>query len=153
MRPRRRRLLQATAVLAALFLLLQLIPYGHDHSAPASTKAATFPAAARSLVAGACGDCHSNRTQWPWYSNVAPVSLLVVDDVKGGREHLNFSQWDRPQPSLGEVLESIREGEMPPLQYKLIHSGGRLSASERRQVEDAMRKAYATDPPPLRRGG
>ena len=42
---------------------------------------------------------------------------------------------------------------MPPRQYKLIHSGGRLSASERRQVEDAMRKAYATDPPPLRRGG
>jgi Haem-binding domain len=153
MRPRRRRLLQAAAVLAALFLLIQLIPYGHDHGAPATTKRASFPASARALVAGACGDCHSNQTRWPWYSNVAPVSLLVVNDVKGGREHLNFSQWDRPQPSLGEVLESVREGEMPPLQYKVIHSGGRLSASERRQLEDAMRKAYASDPPPQRRGG
>lgn len=153
MRPRRRRLLQAAAVLGALFVLLQLIPFGHDHGAPASTKQASFPASARSLVAGACGDCHSNRTVWPWYSNVAPVSLLVVKDVKGGREELNFSQWDRPQPALGEVLESIREGEMPPLQYKVIHSGGRLSAGGRSRLEDAMRKAYAADPPPVRRGG
>lgn len=152
MRPRRRRLLQAAAVLVGLFLLLQLIPYGHDHGAPATTQRASIPASARSLVAGACGDCHSNQTRWPWYSNVAPVSLLAVNDVKGGREHLNFSQWDRPQPSLEEVLESVREGEMPPLQYKVIHSGARLSAAERRRLEDAMRRAYAADPPPRQRG-
>ena len=152
MRPRRRRLLQAAAVLAGLFLLLQLIPYGHDHGAPPTTKQASFPASARSLVAGACGDCHSNQTTWPWYSNVAPVSLLVVNDVKGGRENLNFSRWDRPQPSLGEVLEAVRGGGMPPLQYKVIHAGGRLSTAERARLEDAMRKAYAADPPPQGRG-
>ncbi len=152
MRPRHRRLWQVAGVLGAAFLLLQVIPYGHDHSAPASTKRATFPSADRKLVADACLDCHSNATTWPWYSNVAPVSLLVVNDVKGGREHLNFSQWDRPQPSLDEVLESVREGEMPPLQYKVIHSGARLSDAERRRLEDAMRKAYGADPPPVRRG-
>jgi Haem-binding domain len=149
---RRRRLAQAAAVLAAVLLLLQLVPYGHDHSAPATTKRASFPAGDRALVADACLDCHSNATVWPWYSNVAPISFLVVNDVQGGREELNFSRWNRPQPSLDEVLESIREGEMPPVQYKVIHSGARLGAAEKRRVEDAMRKAYAADPPPARRG-
>ena len=50
------------------------------------------------------------RRRGPGTPNVAPVSLLVVNDVKGGREHLNFSQWDRPQPSLDEVLEERPRG-------------------------------------------
>jgi hypothetical protein len=49
------------------------------------------------------------------------------------------------------VLESVREGEMPPLQYKVIHSGARLDAAEKRQIEAAMRSAYGADPPPTRR--
>ena len=28
----------------------------------------------RSLAQRACFDCHSNQTEWPWYSNVAPLS-------------------------------------------------------------------------------
>ena len=149
---RRGWLWKAGAGLVLLFLLLQLIPYGHDHGAPPTTKRATFPAAERGLVASACLDCHSNATTWPWYSNVAPMSLLVVKDVKDGRETLNFSRWDRPQPELGEVLESIREGDMPPVQYKLIHGGARLSGTEKARIARAMRSAYA-DPPPAGRGG
>jgi hypothetical protein len=150
MRRPRRRLSLLVAVLVVLFLAIQAVPYGHDHGAPASTKRASFPAAARSLVSGACMDCHSNETQWPWYSNVAPASLLVVNDVKGGRRRLNFSQWDQPQPSLDEVLASVRRKSMPPLQYKLIHGRSRLSAAERRRLMDAIRKVYASDPPPVR---
>ena len=150
---RRRRIVTlVVAVLGVLFLLLQVIPYGHAHGAPATTKRASFPASARSLVAGACSDCHSNDTKWPWYSNVAPASLLVVNDVKGGRKRLNFSQWDRPQPSLEDVLASVRRGSMPPWQYKLIHGRGRLSAAERGWLEGALRKLYASDPPPVRPG-
>lgn len=40
-----------------------------------------------------CADCHSDRTAWPWYSNVAPASWLVISDVNEGREALNLSWW------------------------------------------------------------
>jgi len=118
-------------MVVAAFLLLQAVPYGHAHGAPATTKQATLPAGAQRIAAAACLDCHSNATRWPWYTNVAPASLLVVNDVKGGREHMNLSRWDTPQPELGEVVESIEGGGMPPVQYKLIHRDARLSASER----------------------
>lgn len=149
---RRRRLSRFVVVVAVLFLVIQAIPYGHDHGTLATTKRASFPAGDRALMAGACMDCHSNETQWPWYSNVAPVSLLVVRDVKGGRERLNFSQWDRPQPSLDEVLRAVRRESMPPWQYKTIHGRARLSAAERGRVEAAIRSAYKADAPPIRAG-
>src|SRR5437868_13257121 len=45
-----------------------------------------------------CNDCHSNKTRWPWYSHVAPVSWLVVDDVNEARRAMNFSEWGRLDP-------------------------------------------------------
>ena len=58
---------------------------------------------------------------------MAPVSWLVQRDVDEGRGILNFSEWDKTQPDIGEVVEQVQSGEMPPLQYKLIHGGARLS--------------------------
>lgn len=146
---RRRRIAGAVLVgFLAAFLLLQLVPYGHEHSAPASTKRATLDPAAAKVAAAACADCHSNATRWPWYTNVAPASLLVVNDVKGGREHMNLSRWDKRQPDLAEVVESIEGGDMPPQQYKLIHKDARLSAADRRTLIDGFRALYASDPPP-----
>jgi len=40
-----------------------------------------------------CADCHSNRTRWPWYANVAPVSWFVIGHVNDGRRDLNLSEW------------------------------------------------------------
>jgi hypothetical protein len=144
----RRPLLLAVGILAGAFVLLQLVPYGHAHGAPATTKTAHLPGAADRIAAAACNDCHSNATRWPWYTNVAPASLLVVNDVKGGREHLNLSRWDQPQPDLNEVVEVIEGGGMPPVQYKLIHGDARLSAAERRTLVAGFRALYAKDPPP-----
>ena len=144
----RRTLLLAVGILVGAFVLLQLVPYGHDHGAPPTTKRAQLSGAAGPIAAGACMDCHSNATRWPWYTNVAPASLLVVNDVKGGRDHLNLSRWDRPQPDLEEVVHAIDEGDMPPAQYKLIHGDARLSTAERRALVDGFRALYASDPPP-----
>jgi len=145
---RRRPLLPAVGILAGAFVLLQLIPYGHDHGAPPTTKQAHLRGPADRIAAAACSDCHSNRTRWPWYTNVAPSSLLVVNDVKGGREHMNLSRWDSPQPDLQEVVGVIDGGGMPPAQYKLIHGDARLSAAERRTLIAGFRSLYAIDPPP-----
>jgi hypothetical protein len=148
MRRRHRPLLIALAILAGAFVVLQLIPYGHEHGAPATTQRARLEPAATRIAAGACMDCHSNATRWPWYTNVAPASLLVVNDVKGGREHLNLSRWDKPQPELDEVIRAIDGSGMPPIQYKLIHGDSRLTAAQRRTLIAGFRALYANDPPP-----
>jgi hypothetical protein len=152
-RRRRRIAIVVAAILVGAFVLLQLVPYGHDHGAPATTKQATLGPAAAPIAAAACMDCHSNETRWPWYTNIAPASLLVVNDVKSGREHLNLSRWDTPQPDLREVEEAIAGGGMPPAQYKLIHADSRLSAAQRSALVAGFRALYAADPPPTGGGG
>jgi hypothetical protein len=73
-----------------------------------------------------CGDCHSNETVWPWYSNVAPMSWLIQRDVDEGRKEFNISEWDRHQDD-DEAFEVFKEGEMPLKPYLLLHPEARLS--------------------------
>lgn len=147
--PSRRTLKLGGLGALALALLIQLVPYGHAHTNPPVTQAAKWPAGPGQEVAEAgCYDCHSNLTKWRWYSNVAPASWLIENDVEGGRNALNFSEWDKPQPDAGELAEKVSSGEMPPLQYKLAHGAARLSSQEKEQLVAAITRLYATDPPP-----
>jgi mono/diheme cytochrome c family protein len=145
----RKWLLRAAVVIALALALVQLVPYGRDHTNPAVTREVKWDSArTRELAVGACYDCHSNLTEWPWYSSVAPVSWLVYSDVREGREKLNFSQWDRAQGEEGdEVAEVVREGSMPPLQYKPLHPAGRLSEAERDELARGIERTLAADPP------
>jgi len=137
--------------LLVLFGLIQLVPYGHAHSNPPVTKAVRWDSArTASIVKGACADCHSNLTNWRWYSSIAPGSWLIQNDVSGGRDHLNFSRWNHAQPSVNEVVRQISSGGMPPLQYKLIHADARLSAAQKRELIAGIKRTYAKDPPPTR---
>ena len=141
---------------AGLFLLIQLVPYGRDHTNPPVTQAAVFKSAtARQLVADSCNDCHSNLTTWPWYTNVAPASWLVMNDVEEGRSTMNLSTWDEPQPELDEVVEAVESGEMPPLKYKVApnHANARLSDEEKAALIAGFRQVYADQPPSIRQAG
>lgn len=130
------------------FLVIQLIPYGHDHSnPPVVAEPAWNSNATRDLAVVACFDCHSNETDWPWYTNVAPVSWLSQHDVDEGRAALNFSEWNRPQEA-GDVSEVIREGEMPPWYYGITHSGARLSDAEKARLIAGLEATILADPPP-----
>ena len=133
--------------LVVLFGLIQLIPYGHAKNPPV-TKAAVWPSAqAQTLAEDACYDCHSNLTKQWWATEIAPASWLAQADVDGGRSALNFSEWDKPQPALGDVIETVQSGSMPPTQHKLFHSNARLSTTERQQLADGLTQLYAADPP------
>jgi len=143
-----RRLGLVAAALLGLLLLVQAVPYGRAHGQRRPTRSARFDGAAtRALVADACADCHSYDTKWRWYSNIAPASWLVERDVDEGRSSLNFSMWDRPQPSVDEVVEQVLSGSMPPVQYKVAHPAARLSKADRRRLADGLRRSYAADPP------
>jgi len=121
----------------ALLAVIQLVPYGRNHTNPAVTgEPAWNSTATRDLVKRACFDCHSNETVWPWYTNIAPVSWLVQRDVDEGREKINFSEWDQGEAreEADEAVEVVKEGEMPPIQYLINHPEARLNADELGQL-------------------
>jgi mono/diheme cytochrome c family protein len=144
----RRILRLALLSLVGLLVLIQFVPYGRDHANPPVTAEPAWDSPrTRAIAVESCFDCHSNRSEWPWYTNVAPFSWLVQRDVDGGREALNFTEWDRPQPEVDEIFEVVAEGEMPPLAYRLIHPGAGLSEQERRDLLDGLRATFGTSPP------
>jgi hypothetical protein len=92
-----------------------------------------------SILDRSCNDCHSNRTVWPWYSRVAPVSWLVASDVQNGRRNLNFSEWGTYPPEksaklLDEICKEVKDGEMPPTTYTPMHSTAKLTNADQDDV-------------------
>ena len=117
--------------LLAVFLLIQLVPFGHQHSNPPVVQEPKWDSPqTRELAKRACFDCHSNETIWPWYSNVAPVSWLVQQDVDEGRRYLNFSDWGRVREA-HEIPEVITRNRMPPSNFQIMHPEARLTQAEK----------------------
>jgi hypothetical protein len=90
----------------------------------------------KTLLRGACYNCHSNQTRWPWYAYVAPASWLAAHDVREGRENLNFSEWGTlsiksQSRELEKIAHRVIEGEMPPWYYTMVHREGRLTMTNR----------------------
>ena len=128
-------LLRCSLGVAAGFALIQLVPFGRTHTNPSVRKEPPWDAPkTRQLAETACFSCHSNETEWPWYSNVAPMSWLLQRDVNQGRAELNFSRWDIEQKEAEDAAETVAEGSMPPLRFLLAHPGARLDDTERRAL-------------------
>ena len=137
--------------IAGLILAIQVVPYGRNHSnPPGRIEPAWDRPETRELARRACFDCHSNETVWPGYAQVAPVSWLIQHDVDEGRQKLNFSEWQRPQEEAKEAAESVREGEMPPRMYILLHPEAKLNPNERsvliRGLEGTIGTEVSTTP-------
>ena len=121
---------RAVLVAAIIFALMQLVPYGWWHDNPPVIRDAPWPDAASEQIARtSCYSCHSNETEWPVYSYVAPMSWMVRYDVERGRDELNFSDWDSGDAD--DAIEMIEDGEMPLDRYLLIHRDARLGEAER----------------------
>jgi hypothetical protein len=146
MRIRSRRFwVRAGLVLVLAFVAIQFVPYGHDHVNPPVTAEPTWDSPdTRGLAKQACFDCHSNETEWPAYSNIAPVSWLIQRDVSGGRAVLNFSEWQRPQEEAKEAPEEVLEGEMPLPIYRLMHAHARLSAPDRERLARGLERTLGS---------
>jgi Haem-binding domain len=125
----------AVFTVGLLLLLMQVVPYGRAHANPPVRQEPTWDSAqTRALAVRACFDCHSNQTDWAWYTNVAPVSWLAQRDVDRGRRALNFSEWDRAQEGAREAAESVQKGSMPPRFYVPLHPEAQLSVTERQML-------------------
>jgi hypothetical protein len=116
-------------------ILIQFLPYGHDHTNPPVTGEPQWDSQqTRDLVTRACYDCHSNQTTWPWYSNVAPLSWLIQHDVEEGRSRLNFTEWNQPQREVESAARQVQRGTMPQWYYVLLHPTANLTPAEKQAL-------------------
>jgi Haem-binding domain len=58
----------------------------------------TFSPQVVTIIERSCQNCHSEKTEWPWYSYVAPMSWMIENDVHRGRSHMNLSRWNGYNP-------------------------------------------------------
>lgn len=124
--------MRLVAIGVILFGLIQLIPYGRQHTNPQVIAEPMWDSPqTRQFAVRACFDCHSNETIWPWYSHVAPVSWLLQRDVEVGRRNMNFSEWDTKSLYADRLVEMIQSGQMPPFPYLMMHPDVRLSQTEK----------------------
>ena len=126
-------------IFAAGFLLIQIyrparinLPIVSAETLEASTQ---VPEDVNKILKKSCNDCHTNQTDWRWYSNIAPISWKMVEHVDEGRKELNFSEWatysvKRKDRKLDEICEQVETREMPYDQYLWIHRDAELSIVE-----------------------
>jgi hypothetical protein len=142
------RVVLVRVLLGALVILvvMQLVPYGWHHSNPPVIRDAPWPDDASAEIARtSCYSCHSNETDWPAYSYVAPMSWLVRYDVDRARDEFNFSDWDRYGDDADDAIDVIEDGEMPLGRYTMIHREAKLTVSEADTLIAALREMSGDD--------
>jgi cytochrome c551/c552 len=88
-----------------------------------------------------CRDCHSNKTVWPWYTQIAPVSWWLSSHVNEGRGNLNLSEWgklapDRQDRKLRQICDEVQDGVMPLSSYLPMHPVAKLSDQDKKTLCD-----------------
>lgn len=139
--------------LAVLFVLAQAVrpamtnpPVDESRTMQATMR---VPAEVGAVLERSCNDCHSSKTDWPWYSKVTPVNWYLANHVREGRRELSFSEWGTYSPKkaarkLQEICEQVEHGEMPIKSYLLIHPSAKLSDAERKLLCDWANQAKAS---------
>lgn len=128
------------ALLAGVFVLMVLViqvvpaPYRVETTGAGASQSVeadpSVPEPVKAVLRRACMDCHTDRTQVPWYGRVAPVSWMLARDVEKGRRAMNLSRWGDVQPAMRMALaaiacEDVRSGRMPPPAYVMMHREAR----------------------------
>lgn len=143
--------------LAVVFIILQF--FRIDKSVPEIDSSKDFlaitnpPTQVKMILEDTCYDCHSYKTKYPWYSNIAPVSWWLQDHVEHGRDELNFSTWGdynarRADHKLEEASEMVLNEEMPLPSYTYAHWDADLSEDQKTAMAswfDQLREEMKAD--------
>jgi cytochrome c len=135
-----RWLIVAGLTAAGLVALGYVHPFGNPRVEPPQglgtlLQDANMPAGARAVLLAKCADCHSHETRWPIYSRIAPGSWLIERDIMDARKHMDLSQWKNTQLETQQVwaakiFQEAKSGDMPPVQYLVLHWNAKLSKAD-----------------------
>lgn len=129
--------------LLVVFLIAQFFtPAKNKSSAEAGdeiTKVYPMPADVQRMLKIACYDCHSNNTQYPWYTYIQPVGWMMAEHVREGKATLNFDEYGaytakRQRNKLKSIREQIIKGKMPLKSYTLMHGYAKFTAEQKDRI-------------------
>jgi hypothetical protein len=131
------------------FALIQLIR--PDFNNPKVDENATLKTSPEvmTVLKGACYDCHSNETIYPWYKNVAPVSWVMADHINSGRKALNFSDWSNIDPAkklerLKRAKHLVEINQMPDNEYQIMHQSANLTTQQKTLINNFFESEIQT---------
>lgn len=127
-----------------IFLLMQIYQpaqnIGFEQDINANfTKVYNVPKNVEIILRTSCNDCHSNNTNYPWYSYIQPVRFLMESHIKEGKENLNFNEWGnyskrKQNNKLDRIIKQIKSNEMPLNSYTLIHKNAILTPAQKKEI-------------------
>jgi len=130
--------------LLVVFIVIQFFrPEKNDSNdmTYAITTKYEVPDEVEQIFSVACNDCHSNKTEYPWYANVQPVAWWLNDHITDGKRHLNFSEFTkssiaRQNHKLEETIEMVEKKEMPLESYTYLglHGDANLTDEQRQKI-------------------
>ncbi|HOZ77164.1 MAG TPA: heme-binding domain-containing protein [Ferruginibacter sp.] len=153
-------------ILLVLAIALVIIQFFHpdkntDESTEAEandiSKVLNVPETVQNILQTSCYDCHSNNTNYPWYAELQPVAWWLNDHIVEGKGELNFNEFStyslrRQYHKLEEIIEQVKEGEMPLSSYTIIHKDAKLSTEQKASLHswasasmDSMKAHYPAD--------
>jgi hypothetical protein len=146
--------------LLVILVAIQFIRPEKNNSADITKDISTLypmPDSVKIIVDKACADCHTNNTKYPLYAAIQPISFWLADHVNDGKRHFNFNEFAsykiaKQNHKLEEVIEQIKEGEMPLYSYTLIHKEAKLTEAEKatlinwcQSIMDSLKANYPAD--------
>jgi hypothetical protein len=151
-------------ILLFLLIVLVVIQFIHPEKNKAEGLQANYvgdrypvPEKVKTILAKACNDCHTNNTEYPWYSRIQPVDWWLNHHVEEGKEHLNLDEYtNRPlryqYHKMEEIAEQVKEGEMPLKSYTWMHKDAILTEEEKNElinwadnIRDSLKAQYPMD--------
>jgi hypothetical protein len=128
------------STLVILFLVIQFIPRNYNQQGVTAandlTRIVAVPKDVALVLQRSCYDCHSNHTEYPLYSWLQPIRLMMDRHVSKGKEELNFNEFGtystrKQRSKIRAIGESLEEGSMPLSSYTIIHRNAILSKEDK----------------------
>jgi cytochrome c553 len=151
----------AYTLIAALVIIQFFHPAKNINAAASATAndisgVFAVPENVQSILKTSCYDCHSNNTYYPWYNNIQPVAWWLNHHVEEGKREINFNEFAsyqirRQYKKMEEIIDQVKEDEMPLSSYTIIHKDAKLNPDQKLALSswaDAARKDMESKYPP-----
>jgi hypothetical protein len=143
-----KRSIKVLLAIVVLFLVIQLIPREQNDSKNVVsdiTKIYQVPGNVQAIFKNSCYDCHSNRTNYPWYAQIQPFRYILDSHIKEGKAELNFNDFGtyskrKQRSKLRGIANSLTEGTMPLYSYLFIHHDATLSTKDKSLIQNWVSK-------------
>jgi hypothetical protein len=132
-----------------VFIAIQFIQPAHNKNTQLLvtdiTKTYSLPDSVYTILRNKCYDCHSNTTNYPWYTNIQPMGWFMAKHIRDGKKDLNFSEFGsyslrRQINKLRGIESSIKEGTMPISSYTIMHADVKLTSNDTATINYWVRK-------------